>query len=146
MTKRQFDLKVFRKREGEMGLIFSEKPGERKTKEKGKPETKEFRIWGTPLKVMAEVVLGVLKKNGYRPTELSLNRKEPFILNEASGVRLGLFFYSLKPLRKVDRMESILSGIDRMGDEEAYYWFAKCTNGRNSNNARRALRILLAGE
>jgi len=52
----------------------------------------------------------------------------------------------LKPLHKVSRMEEIISGIDRMSDEEAYYWYAKCTNGRNAQRLRKALRILLAGE
>jgi hypothetical protein len=33
-----------------------------------------------------------------------------------------------------------------MPSEEAYYWFSKCTVGASAASARRALRILLAGE
>ena len=95
---------------------------------------------------MTETLLKAIKRQGYRPTALSLKRKEPFILDETSGVRLGLFFFALKPLRKVSRMEDIITGIERMSDEEAYYWYAKCTNGRNSQKSRKALRILLASE
>ncbi|MBW2000235.1 MAG: hypothetical protein JRJ29_20035, partial [Deltaproteobacteria bacterium] len=86
-----------------------------------------------------------IKKQGYRSTALSPQRKDPFILDEAAGVRLGLFFFALKPLRKVSRMEEIIAGIERMSDEESYYWYAKCSNGRNANRSRKALRILLAG-
>lgn len=144
MKRRQYELRVLKVQKGEMGLLFGEKQAESdKAAQAG--EMKGFAVWGVPLKAMTETLLGTLKRQGYRPTELSLRRKDPFVLDEPSGVRLGLFFYALKPLRKVGRMEEIIAGIDRMSDEEAYYWYAKCTNGRNSQNARIALRILLSG-
>jgi len=128
-----------------MGLAFSEQPSKSDKKAK-KTNQQGIKVWGLPLMVMTETLLKAIKGQGYRPTALSLKRKDPFILDETSGVRLGLFFFALKPLRKVSRMEDIITGIERMSDEEAYYWYAKCTNGGNSQKSRKALRILLAGE
>lgn len=145
MKGREFALTVFKVKGDQMGISFSEKQIER-AEESRRGSIKESRIWGTPLKAITETLLGTLKRQGYRPMELSLKRKESFLLDEPAGVRLGLFFFSLKPLRKVGRMEEIISGIDRMSDEEAYYWYAKCTNGRNAQQARKALRVLLSGE
>ena len=145
MKGRQFELSVFKRKRDDMGLAFSEQPSEDKGTLK-KPKEKEIRIWGTPAKVMTETLLNAIKKQGYRPTALSPQRKEPFILDESVGVRLGLLFFALKPLRKVSRMEEIITGIERMSDEEAYYWYAKCSNGRKANRARKALRIFLSEE
>jgi len=33
-----------------------------------------------------------------------------------------------------------------MSDEEAYYWFSKCSAGANVTRAQKALRILLTDE
>lgn len=145
MKSRQFKLTVFKRKRDDMGLSFSEQSSDDKVIEK-KPQQNETRVWGAPAKVMTETLLNTIKKQGYRPTALSPQRKEPFILDEAVGVRLGLFFFALKPLRKVSRMEEIITGIERMSDEEAYYWYAKCSNGRNANKSRKALRILLSGD
>ncbi|MFH1931515.1 MAG: hypothetical protein ABIN18_08015 [Pseudomonadota bacterium] len=145
MISRQFELQVFKTKRDEMGLAFSEQPSiSDKNTKRTKP--KEIKAWGLPLKVMTETLLKTLKKHSYQPTALSLKRKDPFILDETSGVRLGLFFFALKPLRKFSRMEDIITGIERMSDEEAYYWYAKCTNGRNAQRSRKALRILLSEE
>ncbi len=145
MISRQFELKVFKRKGDEMGLAFSEQPSiSDKNVKRTKP--KEIKVWGLHFKVMTETLLKAIKRQGYRPTALSLKRKDPFILDETSGVRLGLFFFALKPLRKVTRMEEIITGIERMSDEEAYYWYAKCTNGRNAQRLRKALRILLSEE
>jgi len=46
----------------------------------------------------------------------------------------------------MDRVEAISSTLRTMPSEEAYYWFSKCTAEASAANARRALRILLAGE
>ena len=141
----RFELTVFERKDGEMGLTLSQMTSEKSTRTK-RTRPRSVRVWGLPRKVMTETLLNTLKKEGYRPTELSAKRKKPFSLNEASGVRLGLIFFALKPMRKSSRMEEILAGINRMSDEEAYYWYAKCVNGKNAQRSRRALRILLAGE
>ena len=145
MIGRQFELKVFKTKGEELGLTFSEQPSKSEKNIKGAKQ-KEIRIWGHPLKVLTETLLKTLKKQGYRPTALTPQREDPFSLDEISGVRLGLFFFAFKPLRKVIRMEEIIASIDRMSDEEAYYWYAKCTNSRNAQQSRKALRILLSKE
>lgn len=145
MIGRKFELKVFKRKGEELCLAFSEQPSKSEKNVKGAKQ-KEIRIWGLPLKVLTETLLKTLKKQGYRPTALTSQRKDPFSLDEISGVRLGLFFFALKPLRKVIRMEEIIAGIDRMSDEEAYYWYAKCTNSNNAQKSRKALRVLLSEE
>ena len=126
---------------------FSEQlPQSDKSSKYKKNKAKEFKIWGLSLKALTETLLDTLKKQGYRPTALNLKRKEPFSLDEHLGVRIGLFFFTLKPLRKISRMEEIITGIERMSDEEAYYWYAKCANGKNAQRSRKALRILLSEE
>ena len=145
--KRQFELKVVKRKEDEIGLSFSEQPSRSDISSKSKKnKVKEIKIWGLSLKVMTETLLNTLKKQGYKPTALTLKRREPFRLKENTGVRMGLFFFTLKPLRKVSRMEEIINGIERMSDEEAFYWYAKCANGINARRSRKALRILLSDE
>ena len=43
----------------------------------------------------AKVDLEALRQNGYAATDLSPSRREPFILKEEDGVRLGLLFLAL---------------------------------------------------
>jgi len=45
-----------------------------------------------------------------------------------------------------DIIEAIGQGIQMMSDEEAYYWFSKCSAGANVTRAQKALRILLTDE
>lgn len=103
-------------------------------------------VWGSPLHAITDQLLDILKHNGYRATDLSRTRKAPFVLNEESGVRLGLLMTTVKPLRKLARVEAISGGLRSMGAEEAYYWFSKCTSGDSARRAQRALRILMAEE
>ena len=104
------------------------------------------RFWGVPFRAVSGQVLDALKKSGYRPTDLRRTRKAPFILPEHQGVRLGLLMLSVKPLRKLRRIETISDQIKDMSDEEAYYWFSKCTAEDHARRAQKALRILLAKE
>ncbi|WP_058997934.1 hypothetical protein [Haloarcula sp. CBA1127] len=63
-------------------------------------------------------------------------------LPETVGVRLALAFRGIKPLQRVDRMRALCRGIASMGDEECYYWHAKC-RAPSSPNGEKALRTLL---
>ena len=63
-------------------------------------------------------------------------------LPETVGVRLALAFRGIKPLQRVDRMRALCRGIVHMGDEECYYWHAKCRSP-SSPNGEKALRTLL---
>ena len=67
-------------------------------------------------------------------------------LAEPSGLRLALILMAVKPLSRHDRIEAIRQGVQLMSDEEAYYWFSKCSGGSDAVRAQRALRILLAEE
>lgn len=101
---------------------------------------------GSNLRAVASTVLEALREAGYKPTDLSPQRRKPFCLPEAVGVRLGLLFLAVKPLSKTARVEDISHGISRMPHEEAYYWYSKCTASDSPERAQKALRVLLAAE
>lgn len=100
---------------------------------------------GWRVHAVRNIVLQEIKKNGYDPSTLKATRRDPYKLNEVSGVRLALIFLAVKPLQKLQRVEEIIDGVTRMSNEEAFYWYAKCRNGLK-NRALRALRILLSEE
>lgn len=112
------------------------------------PEQMErlVELSGVTLRAVADQVLEALRENGYKVSDLTPNRREPFSLQEESGVRLGLLFLAVKPLSKVNRIEMISSGIREMTSEELYYWFSKCTSRAIAKQAQTALRILLGTE
>src|SRR5690606_4195407 len=86
------------------------------------------RIWGDPLDGVMEQVFRALRNSGHRPSDLGPSRKRPFSLDEEDGVRLGLLFVALKPLRKSSRIEAVAGRIRQMETEEMYYWFSKVTS------------------
>ncbi len=104
-------------------------------------------LGGAPLRAVADHLLEALRAGGYRATDLAHARRDrPFYLDEPTGVRLALILLAVKPLTRADRMEAVVQGIRAMGEEEAYYWFSKCSAGPGALRAQRALRVLLAGE
>lgn len=131
------------RRDDEYGLALYQHPIRARVAQEHQPQL-VVRIWGTAFRAIVDRVLAALKDNGYRASELSRNRKAPFLLSEESGVRLGLLFLAAKPLRKLSRMEAISNAIWAMSPEEAYYWFSKCSDQSTGRRAQRALRILLA--
>lgn len=104
------------------------------------------RVQGDPLRLVLEQILALLKSAGYRPSELGPQRREPFTLKEEDGVRLGLLFLAVKPLRKLHRIESVADRVRSMETEEAYYWYSKTTTPESGPRGQRALRLLLAEE
>lgn len=76
----------------------------------------------------------------------AVDHETPFYLNEPSGLRLALILMAVKPLARHDHIEAIGQGIQMMSDEEAYYWFSKCSASADATRAQRALRVLLAEE
>ncbi|MGB8644117.1 MAG: ASCH domain-containing protein [Anaerolineae bacterium] len=103
-------------------------------------------LGGSVLKAVSDQVLAALKHSGYKATDLQAGRREPFHLDEESGVRLGLLFLAIKPITKMPRVEAIAHGIRAMTSEEAYYWYSKCTRSATADRAQKALRVLLAGD
>jgi hypothetical protein len=103
-------------------------------------------LWGLPLEVAREDVVLALRKHRLPPSTLRTARKQPVELSEREGVRLGVLFAALKPLRKLKRMEDVRAGVHEMSDEEAAYWFAKLHLSGAERRAGHALRVLLAAE
>ena len=112
----------------------------------GDPMPRIVSIWGPPLTAVLDHVLENLRKNGYRGNDLRVNRRLPFVLAEEQGVRLGLLFLAVKPLRKLNRIESVSRAVRQMETEEAYYWFSKCSQRKDGRRACRAVRIMMAEE
>jgi len=107
-----------------------------------------IELGGNPLRAVADHLLNALRTNGYKATDLAraAGSDEPFYLDELTGLRLALILLAVKPLARHDRIEAIGQGVQAMGNEEAYYWFSKCSAGSDALRAQKALRILLAGE
>ncbi len=107
-----------------------------------------IELGGDPLRAVADHLLNALRTNGYKATDLAraAGSEKPFYLDELTGLRLALILLAVKPLTRHDRIEAIGQGVRAMGDEEAYYWFSKCSAGPDALRAQKALRILLADE
>ena len=151
MAQQPFQLHVLTDRPDEYGLALYQRrrPGEQgEEPATGQPGDWRLvvRVYGTPLRAAIDKVLATIKQAGYRTSDLSRNRKQPFTLKEDAGVRLGLTLLSVKPVRKTSRMADIAEHIQSMSDEEAYYWFSKTDNAQDGRRCQRALRILMAKE
>jgi len=93
--------------------------------------------------LVRDAIYQTLKDNKYDPKTLNNKRKSNYILTESSGINLAILFKTIQPLRKEEKIISIMNSIMAMSNEEAYYWFAKISGDRG-NLALKALRILLA--
>jgi len=142
---RPFELHVLQRGGTSYGLELHQKAVRRRRGGEAKPRA-VVRVWGTPLSTVLDQVLEALRRNGYKGSDLRANRKTPFSFREPHGVRLGLLFMAVKPLRKLSRIEAIARAIRTMEPEEAYYWFSKCSRPDEGRRACRALRIMMAEE
>jgi hypothetical protein len=108
----------------------------------------KVELGGDQLRAVADHLLSTLRANGYKATDLAraAGGEKPFYLDELTGLRLALTMLAVKPLTRHERIAAIGEGVQEMGDEEAYYWFSKCSAGPESRRAQRALRVLLAKE
>ncbi|MEL7562605.1 hypothetical protein [Dehalogenimonas sp. 4OHTPN] len=141
---KSFELKVLPLSDAEYALELRQRKLAGDKGDSGMPLV--VSVQGMPLKAVLDQVLDTIKKNGYRANDLRASREEPFELDEEQGVRLGLLFLAIKPLKKPSRIESVSCSIRQMETEEAYYWFAKCSRGAGRGRACRAARILMAEE
>ncbi len=115
----------------------------KKAGEKKRASAKKIgRLKGETLVLAKKNIYKILKSNKYDPKSLSHKRQSHYTLSEESGVNLAILFQTLQPLKKLDRITKIATGISSMSNEEAHYWFAMIANGRRSS-ALKALRILL---
>jgi hypothetical protein len=139
-----FELRIFPLGESDYGLELRQR-AIRKDGGKGQCHP-VVRLWGTSFRSVLDVILETIKKNGYRATDLRRGRKDPLNLDELGGVRLGLLFLAVKPLKKLTRIEAVSRGVRDMEPEEAYYWYSKLTKVEFTRRAGKALRVLLAKE
>ena len=92
-----------------------------------------------------EPILVAVKASGHARSELAAGRHEPLLLKESPGVRVALTMFATGPLRKHRRVDAAVAAIERLSDEEAYYWYGKCV-GQSAGRSRRSLRLLLADD
>lgn len=140
-----FELRVDQHGETAYALSLYQKNPKRNRNREADP-SKVVQVWGDPLRAVIDQVLTALRKNRYKPTDLKRTRTSPFHLNEEEGVRLGLLFLAVKPLRKLSRIERIADRIRGMELEELYYWYSKSTASHDGQRAQKAFRILTAEE
>jgi hypothetical protein len=147
MPERPFELRVVCGRDRDYGLALYQRPwADRVGEDQNGLCRMVVQVRGAPLHAVMDQVLAAIKQAGYRPSDLCVSRRAPFCLEEALGVRLGLLFLAVKPLRKAARMSEISERVRAMTDEEAYYWFSKTTDNGIGRRCQKALRILLANE
>ena len=140
-----FELRVLLKGDAAYGLALYQNRPDRNGAAKADP-VRVVQVWGDPLRTVMDQVLIALRKSKYQPTDLRRSRQAPFRLKEEEGVRLGVLFMAVKPLRKLSRIEAISERVQGMELEELYYWYSKSTAAHDGRRARKAFRILIAEE
>jgi len=133
----EFEMLVVKVGDADLGIELRQLPNGRADE----PHKVVFAA-GRNLQAVGDHVLEALRQAGLRPSELRRTRSKPFHLPEQAGVRLGLALLATKPLRKIRRIEEISGAVRTMSDDEAYYWFAKCTDPDYGLRAQRAFRDL----
>lgn len=136
-TRQPFELLVFPHADTEIGVGLAQPAN-------GSEGHFIVRSWGLRLQAVSDHLFDALRAAGYRPADLKRSRQKPFDLPETVGVRLGLVLLATKPLRKIRRIEEISSAVREMSEDEAYYWYAKCTDTNHGVRAQRAFRDLLS--
>ena len=132
-----FQLRVFPLGNSEYGVELTQEM-------EGQPRQRVVRSWGSTMHAVGNHLLEAIKHSGYRPADLKRTRRKPFTMPEVVGVRLGLALLAVKPLQKPRRIDDVASAVRQMCDDEAYYWYAKCTHTRTGRRARRAFRDLVS--
>ncbi len=136
MTKGVFELRVVPEGEADLRIeLYQEQNGSFKPRRVASAR-------GFQLQAVADHLLDALRSAGYRPSDLRRTQRKSLRLPEEVGVRLGLVLLAIKPLRKIRRIEEVSAAVRAMSPEEAYYWFAKCTDPDHGLRAQRAFRDL----
>lgn len=102
------------------------------------------RSWGPAMHSVGNHLLAALRTSGYRTSDLKRSRRQPFTLANPVGVRLSLALLATRPLRKMRRLEEVSGAVAELSDDEAYYWYAKCTDAHSGRRAQRAFRDLVS--
>lgn len=128
-------------------VVLQERPGQGQAKA---PPCFDPVAWaqGLPLDVARPLIAAAVRANGESPAQLSRpgsDGQPPLELDETSGARIALALLAVQPLRKLERMQDVLRGMEAMSEEEALYWFSRVMRGPKARTLR-AFRILLARE
>lgn len=97
-----------------------------------------------------------VRVNGYRALHVAAGLQEilraarlrgsdwtgghPLVLDPQLGAHAELLLRTVKPLKRIDRITTVATGVAAMSREEAAYWHAQVSR----RNGLRALRLLLA--
>jgi hypothetical protein len=113
--------------------------------------TRLVTLEGARARAALPALLELLHRSGYSLPRLEEKGRGRFRLSEGPGARAALMLRALAPIQKPSRASLVRAGILAMVDEEIFYWYAKASldrgrASRRSQNALKALRILLAGE
>jgi hypothetical protein len=144
MKSKSFELRAINLKNGHTGLSLYQYPLNGQAQ--GEKPRLVVRAWGTPLQAVAGEIINLIKRCGYRADRIKPGHKEPLLLDEETGVRLGLLLLAVKPLSRLDRIEEIKEAVSAMSSEEAYYWYSRCTSGNSRERTCRAFRIMVSKE
>ncbi len=139
---KNFELTVFERDTGDLGVALFQLSanGDRDNKE----PKRVARLWGFPLRRIRNRVIKALRDSGCEVE--TLTEPNNYRLEEERGVKLGLLFMVVKPLRKQRRIDELTDTVRQMSNEEAYYWYSLCSRNGYGKRARRAFRILFSEE
>ncbi len=98
-----------------------------------------IRVDGHRAASIAGSVQDTLRTAGLKGRQWS--ESAPFEIVPVLGAQVELLLRAVKPLRRVDRIETVAKGVASMSAEEASYWHAQATR----RQGLRALRVLLDG-
>ncbi len=136
-ARRSFEMQVFPFGVDDFGVELREEAN-------GAGPRRVVRSWGPAMHSVGTHLLEALRVSGYRVSALGRGRRKPFSLADPAGVRLSLVLLATRPLRKVRRLEEVAWAVRELSDDEAYYWYAKCTDGHTGRRAQRAFRDLVS--
>jgi hypothetical protein len=103
-------------------------------------EERTIRVDGHRAASIAGPVQDTLRAAGFKGLQWSAST--PFDVVPVLGAQVELLLRAVKPLRRVDRIEAVATGVASMSAEESSYWHAQATR----RQGLRALRVLLDGE
>lgn len=99
-----------------------------------------IRVDGSRAASIAGPVQNTLRAAGLKGRQWS--EPTPFDVVPVLGAHVELLLRAVKPLRRIDRIEAVATGVASMSAEESSYWHAQATR----RQGLRALRVLLDGE
>jgi hypothetical protein len=105
---------------------------------------KVARLSETRLNCVLELIDETFRNTEVDSEDVVKGGEASLFLSEEIGVRLAIGFLGMKPIQRVDRLRAFVRGVNQMGTEECYYWYAMCRSPANPNG-KRALRVLLTG-